>query len=125
MIRQLLSRFPEELLLLSSHLQFSTSTESAAASFVQMKIEIVETIVVAFQEQVNSLMETVKQMDTALQRRTIKTKVNESASQLSDVEKISLQVKLDVIAFGEEVKSVGVDIKQSVVYQALLQEVSK
>lgn len=125
MIRQLLSRFPEELLLLSSHLQSSTSTESAAASFVQMKLEIVETIVVAFQEQVNSLMETVKQMDTALQRRTIKTKVNESASQLSDVEKISLQVKLDVIAFGEEVKSVGVDIKQSVVYQALLQEVSK
>lgn len=102
---------------------FQTSNANASG-FAAMKFEIIENILIAFQEQVNSLMETVKQMDTALQRRAVK-KANESSTQLSDVEKISLQVKLDIIAFGEDVKSLGINPLDSNIYQQLLNDVNK
>lgn len=108
---------------LANDLQSSTTT--ALDGFAAMKYEIIENILVAFQEQVNSLMETVKQMDTALQRRAVKVKSNESSTQLSDVEKISLQVKLDVVAFGEDIRSMGINPLDSTIYQQLFNDVNK
>jgi hypothetical protein len=50
-------------------------------------------------------METVKQMDTALQRRS-KLKAN-AGTTISDSDKISLQLLLDVRAYGRGIESLG------------------
>jgi hypothetical protein len=55
--------------------------------------------------QVQGLMETVKQMDTALQRRS-KLKAN-AGTTISDSDKISLQLLLDVRAYGRGIESLG------------------
>jgi hypothetical protein len=59
-------------------------------------------------------METVKQMDSALQRRAKARQSSTAAATaaMSDSEKIALQVSLDVAAFGREVSSLlpGIDM---------------
>ena len=67
--------------------------------------DIIEDITSHFLIQVQSLMETVKQMDSALQRRTkANTKtINSSIGMISDSEKIAMQVDLDVKSFGQEI----------------------
>lgn len=99
-----------------------TSTSS------QWKKELLINITLAMQEQVTSLLETVKQMDSALQRRAKnRTTANTDATSttnMSDSEKIFLQVKLDVIAYGEEMKHLGIDPQDISAYVTLLQDVS-
>lgn len=75
-------------------------------------------------------METVKQMDSALQRRTKLRSTNTvagaaggpTAAVMTDSEKISLQILLDVQSFGEEMKALGIDITMSPSYSGLLEE---
>ncbi len=81
-------------------------------------LDLVEDVTIYFYQQVQSLMETVKQRDTALQRRTKARHVSSTISgasgvsstsgiptTMTDSEKISLQVSLDVTAYGQEISS--------------------
>lgn len=67
-------------------------------------VAIIEEVTGYFLQQVQSLLETVRQMDSALQRRT---KARTPQTGVSDSEKIAMQVTLDVQAYGEEVKSLA------------------
>ena len=76
-------------------------------------------------------METAKQMDTALQRRSKLRSTNTGSTEgasadgkLGDSEKISLQILLDVLAYGEELKLLSLNVDDSAAYQGLLQEVA-
>lgn len=73
------------------------------------KGQFLDDITSYYLQQVQLLMETVKQMDSALQRRN-KTRSTSNMTNLgmgmSDSDKISLQVYLDVIAYGKEVREV-------------------
>jgi hypothetical protein len=73
-----------------------------AQQLLQWKLEVIEDVSTSFLEQLRQLIETVRQMETALQRRsklrTTTGGVAASASgmALTDSEKISLQIRLDV-----------------------------
>jgi hypothetical protein len=87
------------------------------------KSEVIEQVTVAMQDQVTSLLETVKQMDSALQRRaknrSTATGGNEGST-LTDSDKIALQLRLDIQAFGEEIRSMGLAPSAIATYNALL-----
>lgn len=91
-------------------------------------LEIVEDVAANFLSQVQSLMETVKQMDSALQRRSKLRSTGggsqQSAHSLTDSDKISLQVYLDVKEFAGEITRLGLDPSKVVSYNLLLDEVS-
>jgi hypothetical protein len=81
-------------------------------------------------------METAKQMDSALQRRSKLRSTNTAVgatgtagasdkAALGDSEKISLQILLDVIAFGDEIRRFDVDPESSISYKGLLDEVAE
>ena len=79
-----------------------------------------------FLQQVQGIMETVRQMDTALQRRS---KLRQSTQTtpagtgvISDSDKITLQLLLDAKAYGLEVLKLGAEPTAS--YEALLTELS-
>jgi hypothetical protein len=94
-------------------------------------IEIIENVTTAFYEQIKMLIETMKQMQTSLQRRSklqqntltsskvvLNNNINNNNNNnnnnvvvsLTDTEKISLQVFLDVEAFAKEIfEKFGVD----------------
>ncbi len=105
-------------------------TNALSSSSIQWKEELVTQITVAMHEQVSSLLETVKQTDSALQRRAkirstaASNSTTEGTNNMTDSDKIFLQVKLDVIGYGEEMKSLGIDPTSIAVYQTLLQEVT-
>lgn len=90
---------------------------------LRWKSEVVELVTVAMQEQVSSLLETVKQMDSALQRRakhrTATTGGTNEGATLTDSDKIALQLRLDIQAFGEEIKSLGISPTSISAYTAL------
>lgn len=104
----------------------------ASSSSSRWDVELVEDVTCHFISQVQSLMETVKQMDSALQRRSkLRTGTAGSTStsvpsnsNLTDSEKISLQVYLDVKEFAEEIKKIGVDPADVKSYAVLLNEVA-
>lgn len=93
-----------------------------------------ESVTSAYCQQVQELMETAKQMDNALQRRS---KLRASSAQgtpgsggnssiMTDSEKIALQMLLDVKKFGGIVKGIcGVDAEELESYQQLLHEVNE
>jgi hypothetical protein len=86
---------------------------------------IVVAVVDAYLQQVQSLMETVRQMDSALQRRS---KLRAPAAPtvgvavvMGDSDKITLQLLLDARALGEDMQELGVSqIPPS--YAVLLEE---
>lgn len=68
---------------------------------LQWKLEVIEDVSGSFLEQLRQLIDTVRQMESALQRRSkLRTTGGGAASMsgaaLTDSEKISLQIRLDV-----------------------------
>jgi Domain of unknown function (DUF3510) len=90
--------------------------------------DIVEDITLYFAQQIQSLTETVKQMDTALQRRQTKARPGATAglntganASVTDSEKIFMQVSYDVAAYGQEIATLlGVDPITVPAYGSLL-----
>jgi len=82
---------------------------------------LLEDIASSFLVQVQSLMETVKQMDNALQRRSKIRTAGTNTNTMTDSDKIALQVSLDVKAFGLELKSLGVEPDNSKAFTELLE----
>ena len=98
---------------------------SAGSSQLHWKIEVIEDVTASFCEQVRGLSDTVKQMDSALQRRsklrTTGASNTGSTTPLSDSEKIALQVVLDIQAFGKEIQLVDVDSSLVPSYHQLME----
>jgi hypothetical protein len=90
----------------------STSAASAATSAGQWQAEIVEDVTVVYVQQVQALIETAKQMDSALMRRAKSSSATSAgsggAAGMTDSEKIALQMILDIGAFEAEVRAVGI-----------------
>lgn len=131
-LRSLLSEYKTHLLNLCTHFSTtpttSTSTTpststSTSSALVDWLAEVVLAVTQTYEEQVSSLFETVKSMDSALQRRakimasttntttTSTTGTNAVVSEsLRDSDKIALQVQIDVLAFEEVVRSIHRDV---------------
>lgn len=94
---------------------------------------IVETVTNAYCQQVQELMETAQQMDSALQRRSklraggAQGTPGTASSTLTDSEKIALQMLLDVEHFGAILRDmlVGVEPMELLSYQKLMHEVNE
>jgi hypothetical protein len=94
---------------------------------------IVEHVTSSYTQQVQELMETAQQMDTALQRRSKLrstpaqgTPGAVNAASMTDSEKIALQMLLDVQHFGAIVRDVcGIDPMELPSYQKLMHEVTE
>ena len=91
---------------------------------------VIEEVTANFLVQVQSLMETVKQMDSALQRRSKArsgptTGAGATSGALSDSDKIALQISLDVKSYGAEITALGVDIANIPSFAILEAEVDK
>lgn len=85
-------------------------------------LSLIEDVTQSYLEQVRTLTETVRQMDSALQRRSKLREGNtagvfnnallpsgtSASGTLTDSQKISLQILLDVSAYMDELHSVGV-----------------
>lgn len=84
---------------------------------------LLEDISASFAEQVAALIDTVKQMDSTLQRRSKLQQQQGTAAgpsaTLTDSEKIALQMKLDIEAFGRELQSLGLDLSSLSAFCAL------
>eukprot|EP01041_Mallomonas_annulata_P005055 gene5055-10123_t len=90
--------------------------------------ELAEKVTAHFLQLVAGLIDTVRQMDNALQRRNrTATAMKQKAANapMSDSEKIQLQVLLDVKAYGLELTTVGLSPETSPAYKALLAEVEE
>ena len=94
--------------------------------------DIIEDITLYFAQQIQSLTETVKQMDSALQRRQTKARSGAIAGSgmgaiITDSEKIFMQVSLDVAAYGQDITSLlgGVDPSMLSSYGSLLSSVEE
>lgn len=74
--------------------------------------------------QVQALMETVKQMDSALQRRSKLRTAAPAGSSMADSDKIAQQLFLDVRAFSEVVRALTPAEDSIPSYEALLAEVA-
>lgn len=83
-----------------------------ASSSIPWQSEIVEDITAAYLLQVQSLLETARQMDSVFMKRSkgaVASAPKTGVASLSDSEKIALQMVLDINAFEIEIK--GVDIE--------------
>jgi len=98
-----------------------SSEENVSETENKWEVIVLEEVTAAYLTQVQGLMETVKQMDTALQRRS-KLKAN-AGSTISDSDKISLQLLLDVRAYGRGIENLG-SLYVLPSYAALLAEVA-
>lgn len=87
------------------------------------QLGLVQEVTVSFGEQVTALIDTVKQMDSTLQRRSkLQTQGAGSAvgsANMSDSEKIALQIKLDIEAYGKEIASIDLDPASVAAYVSL------
>jgi len=108
---------------LVSKLSEDGNNKSAAGEGLRRwKVALAEEISLSFVEQVSALIETVKQMDSTLQRRSRLQTSGAGAGavgNMSDSEKIALQIRLDVEAFGRELQQLGVDTTQVPAFKAL------
>eukprot|EP01038_Epipyxis_sp_PR26KG_P007667 gene7667-10431_t len=94
------------------------------------EVELINEVTLSFYDQVKQLMETVKQMDSALQRRSKHRTATQATGSgasvaMSDSEKISLQLVLDIEAFGKEIIKFGIENPSVTIqsYSILLAEV--
>jgi hypothetical protein len=79
--------------------------EELGASWQQTwEEEIIEAVTACYCEQVRLLMETVRQMDSALLRRSKMRTTSASGDKMTDSTKISLQLSLDVEAYGVQIQ---------------------
>lgn len=85
---------------------------------------IIESICIVFRTRVQSLIDTVKSMDAALNKRSGRPKVANSSG-MSDSDKILLQLLLDVQAFASMAVAMDVPIESIPSYTALLHEVQE
>lgn len=96
-------------------LSVSASADHHSTSGLQAwLLALVQDVTVSFGEQVSALIDTVKQMDSTLQRRSKLQQAQATgstggANNMSDSEKIALQIKLDIQAYGKEIGSLQVD----------------
>lgn len=102
---------------------------SAADSTEQWVAEIVEQVTNQFLLRVQALIETVKSMDAALNKRANKMKpavtgAAAGASLLSDSEKILLQLYLDVQSYRTLIADVGVNVQNITCLEQLLNAVA-
>jgi len=88
---------------------------------------IVESVTTAYSQQVQALMETAQQMDSALQRRSkLRQQQATSGGSITDSEKIALQMLLDVQYYGERIREIcGIDPIDMSAYSTLLREVKE
>jgi hypothetical protein len=90
----------------------TSGDRDATSSVADFAVRVLEDVTTAFLQQVQGLLETVKQMDSALQRRS-KLRTAGAAggpaggSSMADSDKISLQLYLDVKAYGGAVCALG------------------
>lgn len=105
--------------------KYSTAADlcSAASSHV-WTAAVIETLCAAFRSRVQTLIDTVKSMDAALNKRSGRPKAT-SSSGMSDSDKILLQLLLDVQAFATLAAEMGVPAESIPSYGALLQEVQE
>ncbi len=80
---------------------------SAFAPIDQWTPSIINDINANYLLQVQSLMETVVQMETDIKRRL---KVTTTTNTMTDSEKIALQLRLDIKAYGNELEAMGLSI---------------
>ena len=85
---------------------------------------VLEEITAGYLMQVQALMETVKQMDSALQRRSKLRTAASTITNMSDSDKISLQLFLDVRAYGEVAYALGPKGMSMPSYTLLMAEVA-
>ncbi|KAJ1437160.1 hypothetical protein B484DRAFT_445351 [Ochromonadaceae sp. CCMP2298] len=83
---------------------------------------LLEDVSGSYAEQVRLLMDTVRQMEEALQRRAkLRTTGASGGASLTDSEKISLQIRLDVEAYAADIRTLGVLSSQDLPSLAALQ----
>jgi hypothetical protein len=98
----------------------AASAEQQAEAVRRWQSALLEDVSASFAEQVSALIETVRQMDSTLQRRS-KAQASASAgsSNMSDSEKIALQIRLDIEAYGREISALGLDLASMPAYISL------
>ena len=96
------------------------------AEGVRWEAGVLEDVTAGYLMQVQALMETVKQMDSALQRRSkLRTAAAASTSiNMADSDKIAVQLFLDVKAYGEAVDSLNKQGDSIPSFAALLAEIA-
>jgi hypothetical protein len=81
---------------------------------------LLEDVSASFGEQVSALIETVRQMDSTLQRRSkAQASAPAASANMSDSEKIALQIRLDIEAYGREISAFGLDLASMPAYISL------
>jgi hypothetical protein len=81
---------------------------------------LLEDVSASFAEQVSALIETVRQMDSTLQRRSkAQASAASGSANMSDSEKIALQIRLDIEAYGREISAFGLDLASMPAYNSL------
>lgn len=92
---------------------------------VRWKREVIVPVLTRYHATVNDLKVTVKQMEDALKKRGRgnKSKLQSGGSQLSDADKILLQLYLDVKAVGEDIKGHGIEPGDIPEFQELFAQV--
>ena len=104
-------------------LTFTGSIQGVSTTPGSWELGVLEDITAGYLMQVQALMETVKQMDSALQRRSKLRTAAPSGNNMADSDKISLQLFLDVRAYGEALSTLK-PVEQIPSYDALLAEVA-
>lgn len=108
-------------------------SEHSADEYAPFLPTVVDKLSAQYLASVASLLETVRRMDTVIQRRVRNKKADENSSDhphssrraaTSDSDKIMLQLYLDIVKFGEEVRSFGLDPLEFEGFRALKSEVS-
>lgn len=101
-----------------------------ADNLVAWKDGIIDSVTTSYHQNIRDLLATAKQMDTALQRRSKAGRKTASSStdpgtQMTDSEKIALQIHLDAMSYGDDVKEIcGRDPKNIISFKKLLDEVA-
>lgn len=107
----------------------------SAAEYPPFLPAIVDSVCAQYLTSVASLLETVRRMDTVIQRRVRAKKPEDSAADTSsssaskraatsDSDKVLLQLYLDISRFGDDVRSLGLDPLEFEGFRALKGEVS-
>ena len=104
-------------------LTFTTTADGVGGTSASWEVGVLEDITAGYLMQVQALMETVKQMDSALQRRSKLRTAVPTGNNMADSDKISLQLFLDVRAYGESLAALK-PMEHIPSYTALVAEVA-
>jgi Domain of unknown function (DUF3510) len=81
----------------------STFAADSSNGGISWEANVLEEVTSEYVKEVKDLMETVKKMDSALQRRSKISSATPLGTNMADSDKISLQLFLDVRAYGQAV----------------------